>query len=63
MEVDKSKLMKLVTKQYPIDKDNYETFEDITLQFGKHEVVITQEDMKAYFKGGKNEVRDTNTAN
>lgn len=55
MEVDKMKLMKLVTKQYPIDKDNYETFDDITLKFGDREIIITQDDMKAYFKGVKSE--------
>lgn len=55
MSVDKMKLMKLVTKQYPINKDNYETFDDITMKFGEQEITITQEDMKAYFKGVKSE--------
>lgn len=53
--VDKMKLMKLVTKQYPVNKNNYEAIDDITFKVGKIEVTITKEDMKTYFKGVKSE--------
>lgn len=54
-KIDKMKLMKLITMQYPLDKDNYEAFDEINLKFGEHQITITEEDMKNYFEGVKNE--------
>lgn len=50
MEVDKSKLMKLITQRFAINKSNCDILENITLKFGEHKITITQEDFKNYFR-------------
>lgn len=49
-KIDKSKLMKLITQRFTINKSNCDILENITLKFGEHKIMITQEDLKNYFR-------------
>lgn len=51
MEVDKSKLMKLITQRFSINKSNCDILENITLKFGEHKITITQELSKKIILG------------